>query len=179
MAKPSDKKNRKQVSLRHPYQRRRLRRRILQGLARNALTRRSIVSIVTRIFILIAATLLLVASVELFNGMQLTQKRSLELHSDTVQLARIAELDMARILDGSHQLPGTLAKLPVDQGWDKRACTIVEATASSDFEYDHIVGVDQTGIIQCSSSGTALVGAKTPDIDLFNRIVATARFSVG
>lgn len=136
-------------------------------------------SIVTRIFLLIAATLLLVASVELFNGVQLTQKRSLELHSDTAQLARIAELDMARILDGSHQLLATLAKLPVEQGWDERACAIVEATASSDFEYDHIVGVDRNGIIQCSSSGTAYVGTKTPDIDLFNRIVATAQFSVG
>jgi diguanylate cyclase (GGDEF)-like protein/PAS domain S-box-containing protein len=137
------------------------------------------VSIVTRIFILIAVTLLLVASVALFNGVQLTQKRSLELRSDTVQLARIAELDMARILDGSHQLLATLAKLPVEHGWDKRACAIVEATASSDFEYDHIVGVDKNGIVQCGSSGTTLVGTKAPDIDLVNRIVATATFSVG
>lgn len=136
-------------------------------------------SIVTRIFLLIAATLLLIASVELFNGAQLTQKRSIELRSDTVQLARIAELDMARILGGSEQLLATLAKLPVEQGWDKRACAIVEATASSDFEYDHIVGVDQNGVIRCSSSGAAIVGTKTPDIDLFNRIVATGRFSVG
>jgi len=136
-------------------------------------------SIVTRIFLLIAVTLLLVAGVEFFNGVQLRNARLQELRSDTVQLARIAELDMVRILDGAHQLLSTLAKLPDENGWDKRACAIVEATASSDFEYDHLVGVDRNGIIQCSSSGTEFAGTRTPDIELFDRIVATAGFSVG
>ena len=132
------------------------------------------VSLVARIFALIAFTLLLVAGGELINGLTLRQNRLAEVRGDTTRLARIAELDMVRILEGTHQLLATLAKLPTGHGWDARACAIVEATASSDFEYDHIVAVDRSGTIICSSSGVAVVGTKSADTELVNRIVATA-----
>ena len=136
-------------------------------------------SIVTRIFLLIAITLSLVAGGELFNGLNLREKRLAELRRDTVQLARIAELDMVRILDGTHQLLATLAKLPVTHGWDERACAIVEATASSDFEYDHILASDRSGIIQCTSTGAWRIGTQVADRALVDRIVSTAGFTVG
>jgi diguanylate cyclase (GGDEF)-like protein len=137
------------------------------------------VSIVTRIFTLIALTLLLVASGVLFSGLRLRQHRVDELRSDTVQLVHIAELDMVRILEGTHQLLATLAKLPMDHGWDARACSVMEATASSDFEYDHLTAVNRDGIRQCSSSPIMPNGTLMPDRELFDRIVATAGFSVG
>jgi diguanylate cyclase (GGDEF)-like protein len=139
------------------------------------------VSIVTRIFALMALTLLMVASGVLFSGLQLRQNRLEELRHDTKQLARIAELDMVRILEGAHQLLATLAKLPIDKGWDARACAVVAATASSDFEYDHIVTVDRNGARQCTSSGSDVVrtGTLMPDRELFDRIVETAGFSIG
>ena len=139
------------------------------------------VSIVTRIFALMALTLLMVASGVLFSGLQLRQNRLEELRHDTKQLARIAELDMVRILEGAHQLLATLAKLPMDNGWDARACAVVAATANSDFEYDHIVTVDSNGARQCASSGSDVVrtGTLMPDRELFDRIVATAGFSIG
>jgi diguanylate cyclase (GGDEF)-like protein len=139
------------------------------------------VSIVKRIFALMASTLLMVASGVLFSGLQLRQNRLEELRHDTKQLARIAELDMVRILEGAHQLLATLAKLPMDKGWDARACAVVAATANSDFEYDHIVTVDGNGARQCTSSGSDVVrtGTLMPDRELFDRIVATAGFSIG
>lgn len=139
------------------------------------------VSIVTRIFGLMALTLLMVASGVLFSGLQLRQNRLEELRHDTKQLARIAELDMVRILEGAHQLLATLAKLPMENGWDARACSVVAATASSDFEYDHIVTVDRNGARLCTSSGSDIVrtGTLMPDRELFDRIVATAGFSIG
>ncbi|MHB8268807.1 bifunctional diguanylate cyclase/phosphodiesterase [Bradyrhizobium sp.] len=139
------------------------------------------VSIVTRIFALMASTLLMVASGMLFSGLQLRQNRLEELRHDTKQLARIAELDMVRILEGAHQLLATLAKLPMDKGWDARACAVVAATANSDFEYDHIVTVDRNGARQCTSSGSDVVrtGTLMPDRELFDLIVATAGFSIG
>ena len=139
------------------------------------------VSIVKRIFALMALTLLMVASGVLFSGLQLRQNRLEELRHDTKQLARIAELDMVRILEGAHQLLATLAKLPIDKGWDARACAVVAATANSDFEYDHIVTVDSEGARQCTSSGSDVVrtGTLMPDRELFDRIVATAGFSIG
>ena len=136
-------------------------------------------SIVTRIFALIALTLLLVAGGVLFSGLQLRQNRIAELRSDTVQLARIAELDMVRILEGTHQLLATLAKLPMDHGWDERACSVMSATANSDFEYDHLTAVDRNGVRQCSSTIFSHNGNLMPDRELFDRIVATAGFSVG
>ena len=137
-------------------------------------------SIVTRIFALMAFTLLLVAGGVLFSGLQLRQNRIEELRSDTRQLAHIAELDMVRILEGAHQLLATLAKLPMDHGWDMRACSVVAATANSDFEYDHLVAVDRNGARQCTSSGSPeILGKVMADGDLFDRIVATAGFSVG
>jgi diguanylate cyclase (GGDEF)-like protein len=139
------------------------------------------VSIVTRIFALMALTLLMVASGVLFSGLQLRQNRLEELRHDTKQLAHIAELDMVRILEGAHQLLATLAKLPMDKGWDARACAMLTATANSGFEYDHIVSVDSNGARQCTSSGSDVVriGTPMPDRELFDRIVATARFSIG
>src|SRR5690242_21760548 len=105
------------------------------------------VSLITRLFALLAFTLLLVAGSELINGFNLRQHRLAEPREDATQLARIAELDMVRILEGSHQLLATLAKLPMGQGWDERACALVQATASSDFEYDHIASADLTRTI--------------------------------
>jgi diguanylate cyclase (GGDEF)-like protein len=135
-------------------------------------------SIVTRIFALIALTLLLVAGGVVLSGLQLRQNRIEELRSDTEQLARIAELDMVRILDGTHQLLATLAKLPIDHGWDERACSVLSATANSDFEYDHLTAVDRNGVRQCSSTIFGN-GNPIPDRELFDRIVATRGFSVG
>ena len=137
-------------------------------------------SIVTRMFALMALTLLLVASGVLFSGLQLRQNRIEELRNDTKQLARIAELDMVRILEGTHQLLATLAKLPVDHGWDVRACSVVAATANRNFEYDHLVAVDRNGARQCASSGSPeILGKVMADRELFDRIIATAGFSVG
>jgi diguanylate cyclase (GGDEF)-like protein/PAS domain S-box-containing protein len=136
-------------------------------------------SLVTRLFALISFTLLMVAGGELNNGLNLRQNQLAKVRNDTTQLARIAELDIVRILEGSRQLLATLAKLPAGHGWDKRACALVEATASSDFEYDHLVAVDRSGAIACSSSGSTAVGTAAADAELINRIVATARFSVG
>jgi diguanylate cyclase (GGDEF)-like protein/PAS domain S-box-containing protein len=135
--------------------------------------------IVARILMLVAFTLLLVFSGELFNIMKLREQRLDAQNTDTVQLARIADLDIGRVLEGARQLLATLAELPVEQRWDERACSVIEATASNDFEYDHIVATDRNGIILCSSSGPAVVGTMTPDRDLFERIVATSKFSVG
>ena len=136
-------------------------------------------SIVTRVLALIAFTLVLVGGAELINGLHLRRDRIVELRGETVQLARIAELDVVRILDGTHQLLATLAKLPRDRGWDERACAVVEAAASADFEYDHIVAVDRGGTILCSSSGARRLGAAMADPSLLDRIVTTAAFSVG
>ena len=136
-------------------------------------------SIVTRILGLIAAMLLLVAGGELVNGLNLRQNRLAELRSDTVQLANIAALDLAGILEGARQLLATLAKLPEKHGWDDRACLVVAATAGSDLEYDHIAAVDSSGTIRCSSSGSMRVGGAMNDHDLLDRIVATGGFSVG
>ena len=139
-----------------------------------------IVSLAARIFMLIGLVLLLVASGELANGLMLRQERLDEARRDTEALARIAELDVDRILEGARQTLATLAKLPADHGWDQRACAVIEATASSDFEYDHIAGVDYNGVIRCSSSGASpFLGHPMPVMDLFNRIVATGGFSVG
>jgi len=137
------------------------------------------VGIVTRILMLIAVTLLLVSSGELVNGLILRQQRLEEAASDSVQLARIAELDMTRILEGARQVLATLARLPSDHGWDERACAVVEATASSDFEYDNLVAVDRDGTILCSSSGVSRIGSAMPDRKLLQRIITTAGFAVG
>src|SRR6185436_654786 len=136
-------------------------------------------SLVARLFALLAFTLLLVAGGEVINGLMLRQNRLAEVRQDTTQLARIAELDMGRILEGSRQLLATLAKLPLHNGWDEHACSVVEATASSDFEYDHLVATDRDGKLLCSSSGRALLGTRSPDFELVNRVVVTNGFTVG
>src|ERR1700722_6093756 len=137
-------------------------------------------SIAKRLFALIAVTLLLVAGGELYNGLGLRQSRLEELNGDTVQLARIAELDMDRLLEGSHQLLATLAKLPETRGWDERACEMLVMTANSDFEYDHIVAVDRRGQVRCSSGGPAGRGVGVVgDLAFVDRVLAGDTFTVG
>ena len=128
---------------------------------------------------LIAFSLLLVATGDIFNSLSLRQKRIDEVSRDSVQLARIAELDVVHILESAHQLLATLARLPTGYGWDARACAAVEATASNDFEFDHINAVNLSGTIECSSSGTGRIGEPIVDRALFDRIAATGDFAVG
>ena len=136
-------------------------------------------SIVTRIFMLIAFTLLLVAGGDLLNTFSLRQQRLNEVSRNSVQLARIAELDIVQILESAHQLLATLARMPAGHGWDARACAAVEAAASNDFEFDHINAVNLSGAIECSSSGPGRIGEPMVDRALFDRIVATGDFAVG
>src|SRR5579864_7370811 len=95
MAEPGDQTHRKQVSICDPHQRCRLRRRLLQGI---------IVSLAARIFMLIGLVLLIVAGGELANGLVLRQERLDEARRDTAALARIAELDVGRILEARARL---------------------------------------------------------------------------
>jgi HAMP domain-containing protein len=138
------------------------------------------VSIAKRLFTLIAVTLLLVAGGELYNGLSLRQSRLQELNADTMQLARIAALDMDRFLEGSHQLLATLAKLPETRGWDQQACAMLVMTANSDLEYDHIVAVDRRGQVRCSSGGsTSRAIGIVADLAFVDRILAGNGFTVG
>jgi diguanylate cyclase (GGDEF)-like protein/PAS domain S-box-containing protein len=137
------------------------------------------VSIVTRILALMAATLLLVAGGEVFNGFNLRAKRFAELGGETGQLAHMAALDMSRILEGAHQLLETLAVLPGSHGWDDRACAILKATAKRASEYDHIVAVDRDGTLQCREAGSRRVGLSVSDRSLLDRVLANDNFTVG
>src|SRR6186997_54822 len=101
------------------------------------------VGIVTRVMLLIVATLVLVAGGELYNGMHLRQARLAALSRDALQLSRIAALNMDGILQGSDRLLATLSKLPA-LGLSQ-ACSVALATANDDFEYDHIVLEDLNG----------------------------------
>ena len=87
-------------------------------------------SVVMRAFLLIAATLLLVAGGVFFNGLSLRVSRLAHDRNDTMQLARTVALDMDRIFDGAHQLLATLAKLPEGKGWDSRACSPFRPTTT-------------------------------------------------
>jgi len=136
-------------------------------------------SVVARILALIAVTLLLVAGVEVYNGIALRASREAELRSEATQLARIAALDMDRILEGARQLLATLAKLPTTNGWDDRACAIVAATVNSDFEYDFITAVNSKGQILCNSSSAMRTGATMPYPEILERVLASRDFAIG
>jgi PAS domain S-box-containing protein len=136
-------------------------------------------SIVARILGLIAGTLLLVAGVEVYNGFNLRANRELELRNEAMQLARIATLDIDRILEGARQLLATLAKLPAANGWDTRACSIVAATVNSDFEYDFITAVDSAGQILCTSSPTMQAGSTMPYPEILIQVLESRDFAVG
>jgi diguanylate cyclase (GGDEF)-like protein/PAS domain S-box-containing protein len=136
-------------------------------------------SIVTRVFGLIAATLLLVGAGEIVSGVNLRADRQGEVRDDAMQLARIASLHMARILEGAHDVLATLGKLPEGSRWDARACAVVAATVNDSFEFDHVAAADLHGKDLCSSGGITMLGVTIPDRELFDRVLATREFAVG
>ncbi len=136
-------------------------------------------SIVARILALIAATLLLVAGVEVYNGIELRASRDAEVKSEAMRLAQIAALDMDRILEGSHQLLATLAKLPAANGWDERACSMIAATVNSDFEYDYISVTNVEGRVLCSSSASIERGSMNPGQEIIDLVLTSGEFSIG
>jgi hypothetical protein len=77
--------------------------------------------VVARVLALVGATLLLVAGIEVYNGLTLHATREVELRAEATQLAGIAAIEMGTILEGSRQLLATLAKLPAAGTWDARA----------------------------------------------------------
>lgn len=137
------------------------------------------IGIVARVFGLIAATLLLVGASEIVSGLNLRDERQGEMRDDAVQLARIASLDMDRILEGAHEVLVTLARLPLREAWDARACAAVAATVNGSLEYDHIAATGLDGKNLCSSGGAAMLGVAIPDRDLFDRALATGNFTTG
>ena len=136
-------------------------------------------SIVTRVFGLTAATLLLVGAGEIVSGVNLRADRQDEVRDAAMQLARIASLHMDRILEGAHDVLATLGKLPEGSRWDARACAVVAATVNDSFEFDHVAAADRDGKTLCSSGGFTMLGVGIPDRDLFDRVIATKEFTVG
>gem|GEM_PF-6102726 len=128
---------------------------------------------------MITATLLLVAGVEAYNGFSLRQDREAELRNEAMQLARIAALDMDRILEGARQLLATIAKLPRANGWDGRACSVVAETVNDDFEYDYIGIVETDGQILCTSHTVANMRLIAIDADLLEQVRNNHGFVVG
>jgi PAS domain S-box-containing protein len=133
-------------------------------------------SVVARILALIAVTLMVVAGVEIHTGVNLRATREAELRGEALQLARIATLDMDRILEGARQLLATLAKLPVAGEWDERACSTISATVNDDFEYDFITAVGRDGRILCSSDRPK--GVLVADREVLDRVLAGQGFVI-
>jgi signal transduction histidine kinase/HAMP domain-containing protein len=133
--------------------------------------------IVARILALVGATLLLVAGIEVYNGLTLRAAREVELHAEATQLAGIAAIEMGTILEGSRQLLATLAKLPTAGTWDARACALVVETVNNDFEYDSITAVDRDGHRLCSTNAPA--GDLISERELLDQILASGNFVVG
>jgi diguanylate cyclase (GGDEF)-like protein/PAS domain S-box-containing protein len=132
-----------------------------------------------RLFLLAAAVLTLVSAGEIYNGLRLRASRLQEVRNETLQLARVAALDMDDTLAGAHQVLATLARLPVDNIWDARACEVMAAIVEGSLEYDHIAAVGLDGKVLCSSGGPVTRGVAIADRDVFDRALATGDFAVG
>jgi signal transduction histidine kinase len=135
------------------------------------------VGVVARVLALIGTTLLLVAGIEVYNGLNLHATREGELRGEAMQLAGIAALEMKTILEGARQLLATLAKLPTAGRWDAHACSLVEATVNSDFEYDFISAVDSDGRLLCSTDRPT--GELVFNREVLDRVLASHNFVVG
>src|SRR5690349_16481602 len=112
------------------------------------------VTVLSRLFALVAAALLPAIAIQAYNEFELRRDRQLEVQNEALDLAKLAAAEQQQIVQGIHQVLITLSELPAIKSQDAKACNTYLAAMKQRFpEFLTFLVTDLDGVAFCDSRG--------------------------
>jgi signal transduction histidine kinase len=134
------------------------------------------VSLLLRLFILVAVALLPAVAVESYNQFALHRLRQSEVQEHALSLAKLAAAQQLQIVDGIHQVLIALSELPAIKAKDSQACSKYLLASKQRYPAFHVLVVDMSGQSFCTTAGNSGNVAGRAD---FVNATSSGQFAVG
>ena len=137
-------------------------------------------SLVARLYLLVALALLPILGIEVHNQLRLRQDREAQVHEEAVRLAHFVASEMERLLDGARILLTSIARAPGVRKRDAAACEeILEQLGRELLQYTAIGAVNPDGTSLCAQGETPPGGVTRTGRPWFEAGLASGKFHVG
>jgi signal transduction histidine kinase/CheY-like chemotaxis protein len=135
--------------------------------------------LLTRLFALIALTMLPMVGIEIYDEVDARSLRAEEGKDQALRLVRLVALEQARVIEGARQLLTALGKMPAVLGGDATACSALLGDLSGAYkQYVSLISIDLTGHSVCVG-GEGTPGTFLGDRPYFKLAVASRDFALG
>jgi signal transduction histidine kinase/CheY-like chemotaxis protein len=136
-------------------------------------------SILARLFILVAIAVLPALAIEGFNQFDLRQERGREIRRNALRLATFAAGELDRIIESGAGLLSGLSRLPAIRNFDAAACSSYLADLGQVFPQYRVIGAtDARGNVFCASKPPP-PGFSLSDKPAWRQAMQTGEFTVG
>jgi len=136
-------------------------------------------TILTRLFILVAIAVLPALAIEGYNQFDLRQEREREVRRDALRLATFASGELDRIVESGAGLLSALGRLPAVRNFDSVACSNYVADLGQVFPQYRVIGAtDASGNVFCASKPRS-PGFNLSDKPAWQQAMQTGEFTVG
>ena len=136
-------------------------------------------TILARLFILVAIAVLPALAIESYNQFDLRQEREREVRRDALRLATFASGELDRIVESGAGLLSALGRLPAVRNFDSVACSNYVADLGQVFPQYRVIGAtDASGNVFCASKPRP-PGFNLSDKPAWQQAMQTGEFTVG
>lgn len=133
-------------------------------------------SLLSRLFILVATALLPAIAIESYNQFDLRRLRQSEVQEQALSLAKLAAAQQLAIVDGIHQVLIALSELPAIKAKDSQACSKYLLATRERYPAFHFIVADMSGQSVCTTiGGSGNVAGRADFVDA----TSSGRFTVG
>jgi signal transduction histidine kinase len=135
------------------------------------------VTLLLRLFILVAVALLPAVAIQSYNQFDLHRLRQGEVQQHALSLAKLAAAQQQQVVEGIHQVLIALAELPAIKARDPQACSkYLLATKQRYPAFLAFIAVDTNGQSFCTTGGKSVTVKGRAD---FVKAMKTGQFAVG
>jgi signal transduction histidine kinase len=134
------------------------------------------VSLLLRLFVLVAVALLPAIAVQSYKQFDLNRLRQSEVQEHALSLAKLAAAQQLQIVDGIHQVLIALSELPAIKAKDSQGCSKYLLATQQRYPAFHFIVVDMSGQSFCTTSGESGNVAGRSD---FVNATSSGHFAVG
>jgi signal transduction histidine kinase/CheY-like chemotaxis protein len=136
-------------------------------------------SLLSRLFVLLAAAMLPAIAIQAFNETDLRRTREIEVHDEALGLAKLIAAEQRQIVDGVHQALIALSELPAIKAKDIQGCNAYLSRIKQRYpEFIAFIAVDINGDSFCESTSEHKQSTAAGRA-YFARVVKTGNFTVG
>ena len=134
-------------------------------------------TLLLRLFILVAVALLPAVAIQSYNQFELHRLRQGDVQQHALSLAKLAAAQQQQVVESINQVLIALAELPAIKARDPQACSkYLLATKQRYPAFLAFVAVDSNGQSFCTTGGKSVTVKGRPD---FVKAMKTGQFSVG